>query len=381
MASVGLRNVVKEFGGKRNRVVAVDGLTLDVADRELMVLLGPSGCGKTTTLRMVAGLEAPTRGEIEIGGRPVNDVSPKDRDVAMVFQHFALYPHLNVGENLAFGLKMRKTPKAEIAQRVGEVAAMLEIEGLLERRPHELSSGQQQRVALGRAIVRRPRVYLFDEPLANLDPRLRSVMRVELKRRHRGLGMTALYVTHDQDEAMALGDRVAVMKDGRLQQVGRPQDVYERPANRFVAGFVGEPAMNFIGGTLAGGAGGLRFVSADGQVGLGAEWANPGDVRVGERVVLGIRPEAVGLTATAEPGETGFIGAVTLVVRLGDRTDVHTRTGGGVEVVVRVTGGCDWREGDRVALSVDRARVLLFEASDEGARLMFGGRGVGSHAA
>lgn len=381
MASVALRGVTKEFGGVKNRVTGVNELTLEISDGELMVLLGPSGCGKTTTLRLVAGLESPTRGEIEIGETRVNDVSPRDRNVAMVFQHFALYPHLNVRENLAFGLKMRRTPKSEIKSRVEEVAALLEIDGLLGRRPHELSSGQQQRVALGRAIVRRPRVYLFDEPLANLDPRLRSLMRVEMKRRHREWGMTALYVTHDQDEAMALGDRIAVMNEGQLQQVGAPQEVYEQPANRFVAGFVGEPAMNFISGATSRVGDRWRFTWEDGRVDLGAEWSRWSADRGNEDVILGIRPDALRIDSGSASGGTGWESEVSMVIPLGDRAEVHVRLRSGLSLVVVESGSTARRMGERVTLWPDVGRVHLFEAFGRGMSLRMGLGEVGSHAA
>jgi multiple sugar transport system ATP-binding protein len=227
-------------------------VNLHIRDKEFVVLVGPSGCGKSTTLRMVAGLEEITAGEITIGDRIVNDLPPKDRDIAMVFQNYALYPHMTVYDNMAFGLKMRKFPKPEIAKRVGEAAEILGIQELLKRKPRQLSGGQRQRVAVGRAIVRHPQVFLFDEPLSNLDAKLRVQMRVELKRLHERLETTAIYVTHDQVEAMTLGDRVVVMKDGWIQQVGEPLELYGRPANRFVAGFIGSPSMNFVEVTVAG---------------------------------------------------------------------------------------------------------------------------------
>src|SRR3954467_11526366 len=242
MAQVKLTNLNKNFDGTH----AVKDVNLEIPDREFVVLVGPAGCGKTTTLRMVAGLEEISSGDISIDGKVVNNLAPMERDIAMVFQNYALYPHKNVYENMAFGLRMRKFEKAEIDKRVRHAADVLGIQALLERRPRQLSGGQRQRVALGRAIVRNPRVFLFDEPLSNLDAALRVQMRVELKRLHDRLETTAIYVTHDQVEAMTLGDRVVVMKDGVVQQVGAPLELYEHPANRFVAGFIGSPAMNFI---------------------------------------------------------------------------------------------------------------------------------------
>jgi multiple sugar transport system ATP-binding protein len=246
LASVTLKNVMKQF----KSVIAVDDLSIEIQDREFAVLVGPSGCGKTTALRMIAGLESVSSGEIHIGDRLVNDVEPKDRDIAMVFQNYALYPHMNVRENLGFGLKMRKFPKEEIDQRVQEAADILGIHELLDRRPKQLSGGQRQRVAVGRAIVRKPKVFLFDEPLSNLDAKLRVAMRAEISKLHRRLGATIIYVTHDQVEAMTMASRIFIMNKGSLQQSGEPLEVYKHPANQFVAGFIGSPAMNFIEATI-----------------------------------------------------------------------------------------------------------------------------------
>src|SRR5437762_13486332 len=257
MSQVVIRNANKKYGD----VHAVKDVSLQVRDKEFMVFVGPSGCGKTTTLRMVAGLESITSGDVLIGDKVVNELAPMDRDIAMVFQNYALYPHMSVYDNMAFGLKMRKFAKPDIAKRVQDAAEILGIQGLLARKPRQLSGGQRQRVALGRAIVRHPQVFLFDEPLSNLDAKLRVQMRVELKKLHDRLETTAVYVTHDQVEAMTLGDRVVVMKDGWIQQVGEPLELYSRPANKFVAGFIGSPALNFIDVSLTD-AGGLR---AEGQ--------------------------------------------------------------------------------------------------------------------
>src|SRR5213595_506377 len=249
--------MMKDLNKKYDEVHAVKDVNLHIRDKEFIVLVGPSGCGKSTTLRMVAGLEEITAGEIAIGDRVVNDLPPKDRDIAMVFQNYALYPHMTVYDNMAFGLKMRKFPKPEIQKRVQDAAEILGIQELLKRKPRQLSGGQRQRVAVGRAIVRHPQVFLFDEPLSNLDAKLRVQMRVELKKLHQRLGTTAIYVTHDQVEAMTLGDRVVVMRDGWVQQVGDPMTLYNEPANRFVAGFIGSPAMNFADVRIAGENGGL----------------------------------------------------------------------------------------------------------------------------
>jgi multiple sugar transport system ATP-binding protein len=250
MATVVFEHVEKRFTGKGGTVLAVHDLSLAVEDGEFLVLVGPSGCGKTTALRMVAGLEEPTAGVLRIGGRVVNDVPPKDRDIAMVFQNYALYPHMSVYDNLAFGLKMRRVPKQEIDRLIREAAEMLEIGGLLKRKPKELSGGQRQRVALGRAIVRQPQAFLMDEPLSNLDAKLRVQTRAELIKLHRRLGVTTLYVTHDQTEAMTMGSRIAVMNGGVLQQLDTPQNLYDAPANRFVAGFIGSPSMSFLEGAV-----------------------------------------------------------------------------------------------------------------------------------
>src|SRR6184192_50204 len=259
MAQVTMRSLNKMY----DEVHAVKDVNLGIRDKEFMVLVGPSGCGKTTTLRMVAGLESITGGEVLIGEKVVNELAPMDRDIAMVFQNYALYPHMSVYDNMAFGLKMRKFAKADIAKRVQEAAEILCIQGLLARKPRQLSGGQRQRVALGRAIVRHPQVFLFDEPLSNLDAKLRVQMRVELKKLHQRLGTTAIYVTHDQVEAMTLGDRVVVMRDGWVQQVGDPMELYNEPANRFVAGFIGSPAMNFANVRIAG-ANGALWASGEG---------------------------------------------------------------------------------------------------------------------
>ena len=380
MAAVVLRNVTKVFGGKQDRVVAVDEASLQVDDRELVVLLGPSGCGKTTTLRLVAGLERLSGGDIEIGGRLVNDVGPKDRDVALVFQHYALYPHLNVYGNLAFGLKMRRTPKDEIERRIAEIARLLEIEHLLHRKPHSLSGGEQQRVALGRAIVRRPSVYLLDEPLANLDAQLRVQVRLELKRQQRELGMTVLYVTHDQHEALAIADRIVVMKDGRVQQCGRPQEVFERPANRFVAGFVGVPPMNFLEGRLVGAGDGVSFEYR------GCRWPVPQDLSrrvsewAGRRIVLGIRPERVRLRATDEKRPAIPV-RVTMLVPLGDRLEVHTHMSDGGSIVARVPISTGLVDGGRVWVELDPDGMVLFDIGREGVNVATAGHGVAADAA
>jgi multiple sugar transport system ATP-binding protein len=322
MAGVVLDGVTKRFGDVR----VIEGLDLDIGDGEFMVLVGPSGCGKSTALRMVAGLEEITGGTISIGGKVVNDVPPKDRDIAMVFQSYALYPHMTVKQNLEFGLKIRKTPQAEMDRLVAEAAQVLGIEPLLARKPKELSGGQRQRVALGRAIVRKPAVFLFDEPLSNLDAKLRVQMRAEIKKLQARLGVTAIYVTHDQVEAMTMGHRIAVLHAGILQQVGAPLDLYERPANLFVAAFIGSPPMNFAQATLAGGATRIQAGGLAVPVPEGLRAALAG--RDGARVVLGIRPENL-LPPGKEPrGPTAPISVtVEIVEPLGNEVVVHARAG------------------------------------------------------
>ncbi len=290
MAKVTLSNITKVFG---KDVVAVDNVNLEIQDREFVVLVGPSGCGKSTTLRMIAGLEEVTSGDIHIDGRRVNDVPPKDRDIAMVFQNYALYPHMTVYKNMAFGLKLRGFPKAEIDQRVREAADILSIQELLERRPKELSGGQRQRVAVGRAIVRKPKAFLFDEPLSNLDAKMRVQMRAEISRLHTRLASTMIYVTHDQVEAMTMGDRIVVMKDGLIQQVASPLELYENPANQFVAGFIGSPPMNFFHGILEPRQGGLVFNEGQFTVRLEDSQASRLGERAGRPLVMGIRPEDI----------------------------------------------------------------------------------------
>src|SRR5215475_7791771 len=313
MARVAMRGLHKKY----DEVHAVKDVNLDIRDQEFVVLVGPSGCGKTTTLRMVAGLESITSGHISIDEKVVNDLPPMDRDIAMVFQNYALYPHMSVYDNMAFGLKMRKFDRGDIAKRVKDAAEVLGIQELLKRKPRQLSGGQRQRVALGRAIVRHPQVFLFDEPLSNLDAKLRVQMRVELKKIHDRLGTTAIYVTHDQVEAMTLGDRVVVMKDGVVQQVGEPLELYNRPANRFVAGFIGSPAMNFATVKVSE-RGGAVWAENDGiRIKVPAEIAGRLRPHIGKEATLGIRPEDIHLASAADPQDLGFDVMVEVVERLG----------------------------------------------------------------
>ena len=371
MANVRLEGVRKIYqdGGH----VAVHGVDLDVADGEFVVLVGPSGCGKSTTLRMIAGLESITAGKLYIGDRLVNDVPPKDRDIAMVFQNYALYPHMTVRENLAFALELRKLPAAEIDRRVKRAAETLGLEPVLQRKPRQLSGGQRQRVAVGRAIVREPAVFLFDEPLSNLDAKLRVQMRREIAYLHRDLAATMIYVTHDQVEAMTLGDRIVVMNEGRMQQVDSPLALYDRPANRFVAGFIGSPAMNFIEGSIgvppssvAGRSeAGEWFVTADGVFTVPLpESVTP---TRGSRLIFGVRPEDVavssGSAASARDaaGETAEVSArVDLAEPLGNETFVHT-TAGDHAITARSTTRQLPELGSTVRLTIDPARGHWFD--------------------
>ncbi len=290
MAEVILKNIRKVYD---KDVVAVENANIEIKDQEFVVLVGPSGCGKSTTLRMIAGLEEITGGEISIDGTIVNDVPPKDRDIAMVFQNYALYPHMNVYQNMAFGLKLRKYPKDEIEARVQEAADILGIQDLLERKPKALSGGQRQRVAVGRAIVRKPKVFLFDEPLSNLDAKLRVQMRTEISKLHTRLGATMVYVTHDQVEAMTMGDRIVVMRDGLIQQIDKPLHLYNKPVNQFVAGFIGSPSMNFIRGKLSANGSGLVFDEGNVQLALPTDHGQQLGSYLGREVTLGIRPEDI----------------------------------------------------------------------------------------
>jgi multiple sugar transport system ATP-binding protein len=356
--------MLKELNKKYDEVHAVKDVNLHIRDKEFIVLVGPSGCGKSTTLRMVAGLEEITAGEIHIGDRLVNDLPPKDRDIAMVFQNYALYPHMTVYDNMAFGLKMRKFPKAEIEKRVRDAAEILGIQELLKRKPRQLSGGQRQRVAVGRAIVRHPQVFLFDEPLSNLDAKLRVQMRVELKRLHDRLETTAIYVTHDQVEAMTLGDRVVVMKDGWIQQVGEPMELYNRPANKFVAGFIGSPAMNFVDVTITDGAG---TVSAEAPgLRLAVPPAKAGTLRTykGQTVTLGVRPEDVRVATAADPAQHVFDATVDVVEPLGAEILLDVRAGG-TTIVARVEPSVRVKVHEAVRLAVNADRLHFFDVKNE----------------
>ena len=395
MARVELEKVSKIYPGNIKAVNAID---LQINDQEFIVLVGPSGCGKSTTLRMVAGLEDISGGAIRIGERVVNNVPPKDRDIAMVFQNYALYPHMTVYKNMAFGLKLRKFPKAEIEKRVGDAAKILDITHLLERKPKALSGGQRQRVAVGRAIVREPAAFLFDEPLSNLDAKLRVTTRAEIKRLHQRLKTTTIYVTHDQEEAMTLGDRIVVMKDGVIQQADTPLETYNKPLNRFVAGFIGMPPMNFFDGMLKSDGGGMVFEegalrnakSADGlhadepQV-MQGDLTLPGNgftLRVpesmrgilagwsGKHVVLGVRPEHLHLQPINEAGPAVTLELnVTVIEPLGNDMDVYMSTNLTPHVVGRVEARAGVNAAERVTMYVDLRKVQFFAPGVTGANL------------
>jgi len=365
MAAVVLKHVGKDYPGL---VGVVKDLNVEIASGEFLVFVGPSGCGKSTTLRMIAGLEDISQGTIEIGGRVVNDVPPKEREIAMVFQNYALYPHMTVYENMEFGIKLRRVPRAERKKKVEEVAEMLGIAALLQRRPAQLSGGQRQRVAVGRAMVRAPAVYLFDEPLSNLDARLRVEMRVELKRLHRTLRTTTVYVTHDQEEAMTLGDRVMVMDQGKLQQCAPPLEIFDHPANRFVAGFLGTPPMNFIEGELRWDPGptfhgeGLLLALPEASVAqLERNTARP--------VVLGVRPEHIrAATPATDAGRTVQL-KLDVVQPLGSMADAHLSTSTGQQLVARLEARHVLANTESSLLAVEIDRLHLFEPGSHGRNL------------
>jgi len=361
MAKVLLKDLNKSYDGN---VHAVKNVNLEIHDHEFVVLVGPSGCGKTTTLRMVAGLEDITSGQVSIDGKVVNDLAPMDRDIAMVFQNYALYPHMSVYDNMAFGLRMRKFEKPDIEKRVKQAADILGIQPLLARRPRQLSGGQRQRVALGRAIVRNPRVFLFDEPLSNLDAALRVQMRVELKRLHDRLETTAIYVTHDQVEAMTLGDRVVVMKDGVVKQEGAPLELYERPTNRFVAGFIGSPAMNFITVRIAEGEGGLWAEAPGLRVRVPPHKTEALRRHTGQSVVMGLRPEALHPANGAT--EYSFDANVEVVEPLGSEILLDVRVGD-APVVAKMEPSMRVAAHDKVRLAFDPMRVHFFDTESEAA--------------
>ncbi|GAB3264666.1 ABC transporter ATP-binding protein [Chitinimonas naiadis] len=351
MANLSLRNISKHYEG---HAPVIENLNLEIEDGEFMVLVGPSGCGKSTLMRMVAGLEEISGGELHIAGELANDVPPAERGVAMVFQSYALYPHMTVGENMGFALKLSGKSKSDVAAAVGRAAEILQISHLLDRKPKALSGGQRQRVAIGRAIVRKPKVFLFDEPLSNLDASLRVQMRIELSKLHQELGTTMIYVTHDQVEAMTLGDRIAVFNQGRMEQLGAPLELYERPNNQFVAGFLGSPKMNFVNCqlSLAGAQQVTLAVANDNRITLPSHVAEQGDI------TLGIRPEHLQIVAV----DQGLRARVDLLEHLGDSEIVYTELAGSRQTVaIKLQGGHHGlKAGDLIGLQPDPGRTLLF---------------------
>ncbi|MCT2196662.1 sn-glycerol-3-phosphate ABC transporter ATP-binding protein UgpC [Paenibacillus sp. p3-SID1389] len=367
MAGVRLEHIYKKYPGAAK--ATVEDINLDIKDKEFLVLVGPSGCGKSTTLRMIAGLEEITEGKLYIGDRVVNDVAPKDRDIAMVFQSYALYPHMNVYQNMAFGLKLRKVKKDEIDRRVREAAKILDIEHLLDRKPKALSGGQRQRVALGRAIVRDPQVFLMDEPLSNLDAKLRGQMRAEITKLVKRLETTCIYVTHDQIEAMTMGDRIVVMHDGIIQQAASPEELYNQPGNIFVAGFIGSPTMNFVNGTLVEEAGTVRFRSTnmDVVVPQGKATILRDKGYIGKDVIMGIRPEDIHeepVFLEASP-QTTFTANVYLTENLGHEMQLYLSGVGSDNLIARVDGRSNTREGDNVKLAIDMNKIHIFDKETE----------------
>ena len=365
MASVSLKHIYKKYPGG---VTAVSDFCLEIKDKEFIILVGPSGCGKSTTLRMISGLEEISEGELYIGDRIVNDVAPKDRDIAMVFQNYALYPHMTVYENMAFGLKLRKTPKEEIKRKVEEAARVLDIAHLLDRKPKALSGGQRQRVALGRAIVREPKVFLLDEPLSNLDAKLRAAMRTELTKIHKRLGTTFIYVTHDQVEAMTMASRIVVMKDGLIQQVDTPQMLYDSPNNMFVAGFIGTPQMNFINAALEK-KGEEVYATFEGKsLRLPAEKANRPELAeyIGKEVVLGLRPECIHdeplyLSNLSEWVIDSYVDVTEL---MGAEIYLYLQVGE-TNLISRVSSRSQAKSGDTVKVAFDMSRVHIFDKETE----------------
>jgi len=362
MARVSFENVVKKFGD----VTAVNNLNIDVADKEFLVFVGPSGCGKTTALRCLAGLEEITDGIIKIGERVVNDIAPKDRDIAMVFQSYALYPHLSVYDNMAFGLKLRKVPKDEIKRRVNEAAEILGIQDLLVRKPRQLSGGQRQRVAVGRAIVREPKVFLFDEPLSNLDAKLRVAMRAEISKLHQRLQTTFIYVTHDQMEAMTMATRIAVINKGILQQLDTPQNLYDHPNNLFVAGFIGTPAMNFFPGKLKRDNGKLLVDTGDFQVAVPAKRAKTYENHVGKDIIFGLRPENIHDVDFVPPNiETDKVAVkVDLTELMGNEIFLYMVSGKNT-FVARVDPRSKLHIGQQASVAFDMDNIHIFDAATE----------------
>ena len=360
MAQVKLRHVTKIYD---NDVAAVKSADIEIQDKEFLVLVGPSGCGKSTLLRMIAGLEDITSGDLLIDNVRINDVSPKDRDIAMVFQNYALYPHMSVFDNMAFGLKLRKFPKNEINARVHEAAEILGIVHLLERKPKALSGGQRQRVAVGRAIVRKPKVFLFDEPLSNLDAKLRVQMRAEISKLHSRLKTTMIYVTHDQVEAMTMGDRIVVMRDGRIQQIDSPLNLYNQPVNMFVAGFIGSPAMNFIEGRLVQN-GALSFKSKDVNLKIVGPDAETLRRYADSDIVMGIRPEHIHWRTGAQSESNGIEALVEVIEPMGNETFLYARSGKN-SLTARIEPQADVRVGQQCTLGLELAKAHFFNKKNQ----------------
>jgi multiple sugar transport system ATP-binding protein len=364
MAGVRLEHIYKTYPGS-DKATVID-VNLDIADKEFLVLVGPSGCGKSTTLRMIAGLEEISDGKLYIGDRVVNDVAPKDRDIAMVFQSYALYPHMNVYQNMAFGLKLRKVKKEEIDQRVRDAAKILDIEHLLDRKPKALSGGQRQRVALGRAIVRDPQVFLMDEPLSNLDAKLRGQMRAEITKLVKRLETTCIYVTHDQTEAMTMGDRIVVMQDGIIQQAASPEELYNQPRNIFVAGFIGSPTMNFVNGNIIEEGSSIYFKSENLKVEIPQGKASVlKDYVNGKEVILGIRPEDIHEEPVFLEGSPNsiFTASVDVTENLGHEMLLYLNSN--APLIARVDGRSNTRQGDTVKLAIDMNKVHVFDKESE----------------
>jgi multiple sugar transport system ATP-binding protein len=363
MAQVSLKNVVKIFQGG---VIAVNDVSFGVENKEFVVLVGPSGCGKSTTLRLIAGLETASEGDIFIGNRRVNNVPPKDRDIAMVFQNYALYPHMTVYENMAFGLKLKKYPKDEINSRVKEAAGILGLEELMARKPRELSGGQRQRVAVGRSIVRKPMVFLFDEPLSNLDAKLRVQMRMELHRLHIRLQSTMIYVTHDQTEAMTLGDRIVVMKDGLIMQIDTPTNVYNSPINKFVASFIGAPPMNFLEGKIITKEGKLYFDEGNFRIKIVEGMFGALENYIGKRVTLGVRSEDIydKLFVSEAPPENIVTMTCEVVEHLGSEVYIHMNTGKHI-LVARVAGDANPQINQDMDVVFDMSKIHFFDKTTE----------------
>ncbi len=363
MASLSLKGIYKRYAGG---VEAVKDFNIEIADKEFIILLGPSGCGKSTTLRMIAGLEEISEGELYIGEKLMNDVAPKDRDIAMVFQNYALYPHMTVYENMAFGLKLRKTPKAEIKKRVEEAARVLDIAHLLDRKPKALSGGQRQRVALGRAIVREPQVFLMDEPLSNLDAKLRAQMRTEINKLHKRLQTTFIYVTHDQIEAMTMGSRIVVMKDGIVQQVENPQVLYENPVNMFVAGFIGSPQMNFVNAVIEKKDNGLYVAFGNSSVKIPEGKAAKLEAYVGKEVVFGIRPENVHDEEMyiSTLGDSVVNAHVDVTEAMGAETYLYL-TIEGTNFIARVNPRTTAKPQDDIKVAFDMEKMHIFDKDTE----------------